>query len=74
MSIDEFMKDIAPKMRLGWIFMDKDKNWYWCKSKPYLNKQHEVWLITTTNTSMILKAFTIKPITDWTKSLRRIDK
>lgn len=34
MTIDEFMQDIAPKMRPGWIAMQPDNNWCWFSEKP----------------------------------------
>uniref|UniRef100_A0AAU8B1L2 Uncharacterized protein n=2 Tax=Dulem virus 29 TaxID=3145747 RepID=A0AAU8B1L2_9CAUD len=34
MTIDEFMRDIAPKMRPGWVAMDFDGDWYWYLDKP----------------------------------------
>lgn len=29
MTIEEFMRDIAPKMNKGWVAMDKDESWFW---------------------------------------------
>lgn len=34
MTIEEFMRDIAPKMRPGWVAMDDDGQWYWYDKKP----------------------------------------
>lgn len=34
MTIDEFMRDIAPKMRPGYVAMDEDKAWCWFYDKP----------------------------------------
>lgn len=33
MTIDEFMRDIAPKMRPGWVAMDESENWFQYKKK-----------------------------------------
>ncbi len=36
MTIDEFMRDIAPKMRTGWVAMDEDGMWTWFDEEPYI--------------------------------------
>ena len=34
MTIDEFMRDIAPKMRQGWVAMNKDGRWFYFPYEP----------------------------------------
>lgn len=70
MTIDEFMQDIAPKMRLGWVAMDEDKAWCWFCDKPILDKKHEIW-----RGSQLwgwLSCYEIAPVDDWTQSLRKV--
>lgn len=33
MTIDEFMRDIAPKMRPGWVAMDGSGQWYFFQDR-----------------------------------------
>lgn len=37
MTIEEFMRDIAPKMRPGWVAMDETDSWYWYMDKPEID-------------------------------------
>ena len=66
MTIDEFMADIAPKMRPGWVAMDKNENWLWYISKPEL-QEYEWYPKNLCYTS--LECFNISPVDDWTQSL-----
>lgn len=35
MTIDDFMKEIAPRMQKGWIAMDKEEGcWYFFAQEP----------------------------------------
>lgn len=34
MTIDEFMRDIAPKMRPGYVAMNKDGRWFYFTYEP----------------------------------------
>lgn len=72
MTIDEFMRDIAPKMREGWVAMDRDEIWYYLVDKPKLNKDLEMWLATKRTGGMLLESFDIVPVDDWTQSLRKV--
>lgn len=69
MTIDEFMRDIAPKMWAGWVAMDRDKTWYWFLSKP--SEDREIWG-SMNNCYSRLCCFNISPVDDWKKSLRKI--
>lgn len=72
MTIDEFIRDIAPKMRPGWVAMDRDKTWYWFRNKPKLNRDLEMWLASKRTGGVLLECFNIAPVDDWTQSLREI--
>lgn len=74
MSIDEFMRDIAPKMWAGWVFIDNEQRICFSARKPHLIVGHcpdgkicECWDIV----GKILP-FNIEPVDDWTQSLRKI--
>lgn len=69
MTIEEFMRDIAPKMRPGWVAMDEGGTWYWYEKKPeeepyYFNAEY--------GSHAQLKMFNIEPVDDWRKSLRKV--
>lgn len=71
MTIDEFMRDIAPKMRPGWVAMDESGNWFWYIRKPELQDcgwYPEDFCYTS------LECFDITPVDDWTQSLRKVGK
>lgn len=78
MTIDEFMRDIAPKMRPGWVAMDKNGNWRWFIRKPYIPASGEVleWVMRKSSPYNIktLSMFSIKNVDDWTESLRKVGK
>lgn len=71
MTIDEFMRDIAPKMRPGWVAMDEDENWCWFLSKPDLGETE--WLSNDV-VYLLLECFVIDPVDDWKKSKRKVGK
>lgn len=70
MTIDEFMVDIAPKIRPGWVAMDKDGSWCWFCDKPILDKKHKIWR--GSQPWGWLSCYDISPVDDWTQSLRRV--
>lgn len=37
MTIDEFMTDIAPKMRPGWVAMSQKGDWWYYPDEPLIN-------------------------------------
>lgn len=69
MTIDEFMRDIAPKMRPGWVAMDMDRTWSYFPYEPRIigiswwGDDHDVPLS---------NMFDIAPVDDWTQSLRKV--
>lgn len=74
MTIDEFMRDIAPKMRPGWVAMDSDNRWNWYNEKPDLGGGQ--WMYSSVNTLHLHlnSMFDIAPVDDWTQSLRKVGK
>ena len=71
MTIDEFMRDIAPKMRPGWVAMEDGGRWCWFASKPTMVGC--IWMSLDLSFSH-LSSFDIAPIDDWTQSLRKVGK
>lgn len=75
MTIDEFMADIAPKMRPGWVAMNKDGRWFWHENKPNIEHLKYAWFNYTGRCMMCnLVSFDIAPVDDWTQSLRKVGK
>lgn len=77
MTIDEFMRNIAPKMCNGYIAMDKNGDWRWFIRKPYIPTSIQCpisWLMRRSSPYNIksLGMFIIAPVDDWTQSLRRV--
>lgn len=69
MTIEEFMRDIAPKMRPGWIAMDETDSWYWYMDKPEID---DCGFAPKNLCYTSLECFDIEPIADWQKSLRKV--
>lgn len=73
MTIEEFMRDIAPKMRPGWVAMDEYKeDWYFFTHEPIMGEN--VWEIRYGDISYLGYAFDIAPVDNWTQSLRKVGK
>lgn len=73
MTIDEFMADIAPKMRPGWVAMDKDERWFWFENEPNREDLKYAWFNYKGRCMQCnLCAFDIDPVDDWTQSLRKV--
>lgn len=71
MTIDEFMRDIAPKMRPGWVAMDGNGRYFWFNKMPIILKKKKIWSwVGNVNCYPLL--FDIDPVDDWTQSLRRV--
>lgn len=71
MTIEEFMRDIAPKMNEGWVAMDKDESWYWYMYKPKIEDDNYNPLNLCYSS---LESFDIIPVDDWKTSLRKVGK
>ncbi len=72
MTIDEFMTDISPKMRPGWVVMNKQNLWWYFPDEPFLNTASLCWNKTGAKFPSILSGFDIAPVDDWTQSLRKV--
>lgn len=72
MTIDEFMRDIAPKMRPGWVAMSKQNIWWYFPDEPLLNTGSLCWNKTGDKFPSMLSGFDIAPVDDWTQSLRKV--
>lgn len=70
MSIDEFMRDIAPKMKQGWVAMDKDGRYFYYKNIPSLGRGMAIWIVQ--GFIQPLDIFDIEPVDNWRKSLRKV--
>lgn len=73
MTIYEFIRDIAPKMRKGWVAMDENGSWNWFNSEPTAFKDEWIYGfgIDSYHTNLT-DIFDIAPVDDWTQSLREI--
>lgn len=73
MTIDEFMRYIAPRMRPGWVAMDQDGRWFWHENKPSKESLKYAWFNYAGKHMMSnLVSFDIAPVDDWTQSLRKV--
>lgn len=68
MTFDEFMIDVAPLMRAGWVAMDEDRRWFYFPYEPRILKNY--WWGNANEIS--LSMFDIEPVDDWTQSLRKV--
>ena len=71
MTIEEFMRDIAPKMRPGWVAMDESGDWFWYMDKPEIK---DCSYFPLNLCYMCLECFDIDPVDDWKKSKRKVGK
>lgn len=72
MTIDEFMTDIAPKMRPGWVAMSQKGDWWYYPDEPSINTAIGHWHKTGIKFPGLLSGFDIDPVDDWTQSLRKV--
>ena len=70
MTIDEFLKDVAPKMCKGYIAMSPHGWWDWYSHKPH-KEESEGWEIVKGMWAPLI-CFDIDPVDDWKESLREI--
>lgn len=68
MTIDEFMRDIAPKMCLGWVAMNESKSWFYHPYEPRIIEKF--WW--GSDHEMSLSMFDIDSVDDWKESLREV--
>lgn len=76
MTIDEFVRDIAPKMRDGWVAMDASGHWYWHSERP-VRRGFNMWghpSAGMADMTCLSCGFDIAPVDDWAQSLRKVGK
>lgn len=72
------IKELIPKMKPGYVACDKDGVWNYYTTKPFMNKDMEMWevdpnyITDETEVEVLSTIFDIKPSEDWAKSLIRI--
>lgn len=71
MTLEEFKRDIAPKMKKGWLMMDADKKWCWCAEKPEIN---DLYWSKLEATFYGVYCFDIETDLDWKQSLMEVGK
>lgn len=62
------IKVLLPLLKKGWVAMDKNGDWYLFKNKPYADSQMMCWRANDIKFFQI-RAFNLKPATDWKDSL-----
>lgn len=72
MKIEEFKKYIAPRMRRGWVAMDKSGFWYWYEKKPTLFLEQGFWDLGGAPERISDYLFLIDKPEDWKKSLFKV--
>ena len=73
MTIDEFMRDIAPKMRKGWVAMEENGIWNWFNNEPTAFKNEWIYGLEIDNYhTNLTDIFDIAHVDDWTQSLRKV--
>ena len=65
MTLEEFKKEIAPKMKKGWVAMDADGQWFFYDNEP--DRLNLCW----SDEYWSLVPFDIIPVSNWKKSLVR---
>ena len=61
------IKVLLPLLRKGWVAMDKNGDWYWFENKPSADSQMMCWR--ENDDFEEIRAFNLKPATDWKESL-----
>lgn len=65
------IQELIPFMKKGWVAMDKDGYWVWFSYKPFI-EDRDNWLVSD-GMFEPLTAFNIKSVSDWTKSLIKVE-
>lgn len=68
MTFDEFIKNVVPHMKSGWVAMDKDGTWEWYEGRPKCVVPAGMWTALCI-THIRLDMFNIEPVEDWIDSL-----
>lgn len=75
MSIDEFMRDIAPKMHAGYIYQDEYGTWWFDENKPDIicpfgETTPYSWEFQDTRKN--ISFYGLPQVSNWTQSLRKV--
>lgn len=71
MTIDEFKKNIAPYMRHGFVFMNENGGWMYCRDKPEIFFDKGYW---SDNEQEDWLPFNIELVDNWKESLIEVGK
>lgn len=67
------IEQLMPILVRGYVAMDKSGSWVWFLTKPII--EGNMWVSPNCDNYVVLSdCFRIKPVDDWTKSLRRCPK
>ena len=67
------IEQLMPNLVRGYVAMDKRGAWVWFLTKPII--EGNIWVSPGCDNYVVLTdCFRIKPVEDWTKSLRRCPK
>lgn len=59
---------LLPLLKKGWVAMDKNRDWFWFKEKPYIEKYYYSW--NSGSPVSFIGGFNIKPVENWEESLQ----
>ena len=74
------IEELLPKMNPGYVACDKDGVWNYYTTKPFMDKDMEMWevdpnyITDETEVEVLSTIFNIAPAKDWTKSLIKIER
>jgi hypothetical protein len=72
------IKELIPFMKDGWVAMDEDGEWQWWQNEPERKLTHKYvysyWWGPNGSMVCLSRVFDIAPVSDWTKSLIRINE
>ena len=67
------IEQLIPMLARGYVAMDKSGSWIWFLVKPII--EDNMWVSPNCDNYVVLSdCFRIKPVEDWTKSLKRCSK
>jgi hypothetical protein len=70
------IKELIPFMRKGYVTMDKSGEWVWWEKKPVKDKYADIWVKRKALVGawvFLNSLFNIAPVSDWTKSLIKVE-
>ena len=67
------IKELIPFMKDGYVAMDKNGEWWWYPSEPYMTSYEWLFNGEYREAVFISRMFDIAPAADWTKSLIKVE-